>query len=239
MLRKIIRACSRAEDLAVTLLCLFVCLLGTYGLYDSYCVYRQANDESLLRFKPDYEGEQTDEKTIVGNMVAWLSIDDTEIDYPVMQGDDNDEYLQTDPYGEYSLAGSIFLDYRNSSDFTDDYSLIYGHHMEGGSMFGNLDHFTDEKYFKAHRTGEIYLNDVPYTLTFFAVLDSADATREELFSPTECGRQQVLDYIKEQASIYLQPEEMEQDKIVALSTCKYPDTVDRTVVVGMLHLSDG
>ena len=79
-------------------------------------------------------------------MVGWIVVDDTNIDYPVMQGYDNSQYLNLDPYGEYSLSGSIFLDSRNSSDFTDPYSIIYGHHMEYGKMFGAIDDYLDDQY---------------------------------------------------------------------------------------------
>ncbi|MBR1845920.1 MAG: class B sortase, partial [Oscillospiraceae bacterium] len=63
-----------------------------------------------------------------------------------MQGETNGKYLNTDPYGEYSLSGSIFLDSRNAGDFSDSYSLVYGHHMADGMMFGALDAFFDEGY---------------------------------------------------------------------------------------------
>ena len=78
---------------------------------------------------------------------------------PVMQGKDNYEYLNKDPYGEFSLSGSIFLDARNDLDFEDDYSLIYGHHMEKGAMFGALDDFQDRAYFDQRRSGTIVTDE--------------------------------------------------------------------------------
>ncbi|MCR5793722.1 MAG: class B sortase, partial [Solobacterium sp.] len=68
-----------------------------------------------------------------------LVIDDTGIDFPVMQGSDNTEYLTKDPDGNYSVCGSVFLDCRNSADLSDPYNLVYGHHMRGQYMFGALD----------------------------------------------------------------------------------------------------
>lgn len=55
-----------------------------------------------------------------------------------MQGEDNMEYLNKDPYGDYSLSGSIYMDSRNTSDMSDDYLLLYGHHMENDYMFGSI-----------------------------------------------------------------------------------------------------
>lgn len=98
-LRKLIRFLDQLEDLIVLIGCLFLFLIGLYGLYDSYLVYQDANDTSLLKNKPGYESEGA-EKTIQGNMAACLTLDDTKIDYPVMQGEDNTEYLNKNPYGE-------------------------------------------------------------------------------------------------------------------------------------------
>lgn len=78
-----------------------------------------------------------------------MTIDDTNIDYPVMQGEDNNEYLNKDPFGNYALSGSIFLDRRNNPEFKDYYSLIYGHHMEHGMMFGAIDEYLNEDYFNS------------------------------------------------------------------------------------------
>ena len=110
-------------------------------IYDSYMVYQQATDNSILKYKPGYETDDETNKKITGNMVAWLTIDDTNVDYPVMQGEDNNEYLNKDPFGDYALSGSIFLDSRNDPEFKDYYSLIYGHHMEHGMMFGAIDEY--------------------------------------------------------------------------------------------------
>ena len=63
------------------------------------------------------------------DVVGWITIFDTHISYPVVQGKDNQEYLNKDVFGKFSFSGSIFLDYRNACDFTDSYSIIYGHHM--------------------------------------------------------------------------------------------------------------
>ena len=118
---KLIRFINYLIDKTLFLICLVFFLLGSYGLYDSYMVYQHTTDNSILKYKPGYETDDADNKEIKENMVAWLTLDDTGVDYPVMQGDDNTEYLNKDPYGDYSLAGSIFLDSRNDPDFKDLY----------------------------------------------------------------------------------------------------------------------
>lgn len=229
ILRRVVRFLDRLTDTGLLVFFLLLFAMGSYALYDSALVYMDANDTSLLKYKPGYEKEEP-EKEIKGNKVAWITLDGTDIDYPVMQGNDNSEYLNKDPYGEYSLSGSIFLDSRNASDFSDSYSLIYGHHMEHGAMFGALDDFLDEDYFNAHRTGTLYVGDDVYRIQVFGVLECA-ATQEEIFAPTEIPLEDTAGYITQKA-LYLDEKAWDKDrKILALSTCKYPDTADRTVVL--------
>ena len=100
-----------------------------------------------------------------------------------MQGKTNAEYLNKDPYGEFSLSGSIFLDNRNDKTFSDPYSLLYGHHMEYGAMFGALDEYKDKSYFEAHRTGLLTVtNGDEYNIRFFAAC-KAQATEKVIFDP--------------------------------------------------------
>lgn len=94
-------------------------------------------------------------KGINPDIVAWLLIPETEISYPVVQGEDNQYYLKHTFRGEEHIAGSIFLDYRNQPDFSDSRSIIYGHNMKDGSMFHSLKEFQEDGYLEEH--GEIWL----------------------------------------------------------------------------------
>lgn len=234
-LKKIIRVLDWMEDTAVLLGYLSLFLVGLYALYDSYLVYQSANDTGILKYKPGYSQETAAEtKEIQGLMAAWLTMEDTNIDYPVMQGENNTEYLNKDPFGEYSLSGSIFLDSRNTPDFTDDYSLIYGHHMDGGLMFGALDEYLDEDYFDAHRAGTLTVGEESYDIRVFAVLET-EATNEAIFAPSETPASDTWRYI-EQHALYLDETAKDKDApLLALSTCKFPATAERTVVLGTLH----
>lgn len=230
--KMIIRLIDGLIDKSILLVCMVLFLLGSYGLYDSYMVYQQATDNSILKYKPGYETDDETDKKITGNMVAWLTIDDTNIDYPVMQGEDNNEYLNKDPFGDYSLAGSIFLDSRNNPEFDDYYSLVYGHHMEQGMMFGAIDEYLNEDYFNSHRTGSLVVGKKTYKIRIFSVLE-CEATEESIFAPTENSN--TLNYIKQHA-LFLDDTALPKDneKLLGLSTCKYPDTVDRTLIFGAL-----
>ena len=140
MNRKVIIFCDKLFDRLIVLVSLLFFLICAYAMYDAAMVYYNANDTSVLKYKPDLTNPEV-LKEISKDAIAWITVDDTKIDYPVMQGKNNNEYLNKDPFGKYSLSGSIFLDSRNSSDFSDPFSVLYGHHMDYGAMFGALDEF--------------------------------------------------------------------------------------------------
>ena len=98
----------------------------------------------LLAINPDVRG--------------WLTIDGTHVDYPIVQGEDDMEYVNKGVYGEFSLSGTVFLDSENTSDFSDCYNLLFGHHMANGAMFGDVVRFTDRTYFEKHQTGTTFLS---------------------------------------------------------------------------------
>lgn len=230
-LAQIFKFLDNSLDRIVTVVFLLFFLVGMYGLVDTYSVYNASQDKGTLKFKPD-AGELL-KPEITGN-VAWLTLDESTVDYPIMQGATNDEYLDKDPYGAYSLSGSIFLDYRNSPNFVDDYNLVYGHHMEKGLMFGCLDSWLDQEWFDSHRTGHITTANRIYDLNVFAVCENR-ASVDELFQPTEVDPAASFAFIKENAVII--DKSVEPTHVVALSTCKYPDTDDRTIVLCEMTLS--
>ena len=238
VIKRIVNVLDRVTDTGALVFFILMLLVGIYSIYDSYMLYKKATDDSILKYKPGYGSDEDDARNILPSMVAWLTINDTKIDYPIMQGKDNIEFLNKDPFGDYSLSGSIFLDFRNKKDFSDSYNLIYGHHMEGGGMFGVLDGYVMKKdYLKKHSKGSLIVGKKIYDLTLFAVLH-ADATDREIFSPADS--EDVLSYIIKNAEILDKNtlENKKTDKLIALSTCRYPDTTERTVVVGFLKIKN-
>lgn len=224
--RRVVRILDRIIDYALSLVFLVIMCIGAYIVYDTGWVYYHTEaDIAAYRFEkdnPEVAARLSDEA------IGWITIDDTKIDYPLMQGEDNSEYLNKNPYGEYALSGSIFLDSRNASDFTDEYSLIYGHHMANDMMFGALDHFKDEKYFNEHRSGTLTVGDKDYKLKLYAFM-TVDASEETIFDP-DCGAD-VITFVRQNATIFL---ERGEGRTIALSTCKSPFSTQRTVVFGVI-----
>ena len=217
-------------NLAGKIVCILVFLICAYAVYDGFLVYRAAGDESLLAYRPDEDGKMPEEGMLAG-AAAWLRIDGTPIDYPVMQGIDNAEYINKDPYGKYSISGSIFLDCRNRPDFTDDYSLVYGHHMEHDYMFGVLDRFLDRDFLKEHQTGTLFTRDRAFSIDFFAAME-APADEDRIFAPTEA--EYPYEYILKYAGARNDGVQY-GSRMIGLSTCSLPDTMDRVIVFGFLR----
>lgn len=229
---KIIGVLDRVLNLAVLAVVIVILLVSGYSLLDNWQVHRQASDDSLLIYKPVLDETANPAEAIaLEGQVGWLCIENTYIDYPLMQGKDNFEYLNKDPYGEFKLSGSIFLDSGNSGDLSDDFSMIYGHHMDHYNMFGSLDLFTTEAYYQNHRTGWIATGDGVFDVELFAVVWGM-GNDWEVFNPEGKTVEQVLEYIEPRAVIHSGYEP--GHRIVCLSTCAGESDLSRLLVFGML-----
>lgn len=225
------------------LLIVLLFLYGGYSLWDTAMIYRGAFvSGDLMKFKPA-SAEEADNPTlselqaINEDVRGWVTIDDTHIDHPVVQGETNMDYINKDVYGEFSLSGSIFLDSSNSPDFSDSYSLLYGHHMENGGMFGDIVEFVREDFFNAHTTGTLYAPGGTWNIELFACLE-VDAYDSMVFNPTaqeEGNAESLLEYIRENAVCYREIGAEPEDQIIGLSTCAEAETNGRVVIYGRLN----
>ena len=233
MLRKVLIFAHKSMDCMVAVISSLLFLICLYAMIDAYMVYEGANDSGILKFKPE-TGNTEILRELSEDAVAWLTVDDTKIDYPIMQGKNNREYLNKDPYGNFSLSGSIFLDSRNDKNFSDEYSMIYGHHMEYGAMFGSLDEYADKVFFNSHRTGTLTVTKGnKYKITFFASC-KAQANEKVIFDPPESDNQSLLAYLDKYALVYYPQEVDTNSKIIALSTCQSAENNERIIVFGTL-----
>lgn len=239
---KVARFGNQILSLIAFLLILLMLSYGGYSLWDSYMINQGAFlNSDLLKYKPVDTGNPEEESFTLDELLlinedtrGWITIDDTRIDYPVVQGETDMEYINTDVFGEFALSGSIFLSCLNKPDFTDSYNLIYGHHMDNGGMFGDVIEFTDETYFENHQTGTLYLTDRTYGISLFACME-VDAYDRLIYAPgEECSMQELLNYLKQTATHYRDIGVTINDQIVGLSTCVDAQTNGRVVVFGRL-----
>ena len=233
MNRKVIVFADKLFDKIVILASLLFCL---YAMYDAAMIYYNANDTSILKYKPGLDNPEI-LRELSEDAIAWITVDDTKIDYPVMQGRDNNEYLNKSPFGKYSLSGSIFLDARNKGDFSDKYNILYGHHMGYGAMFGALDRYKDEKFFNSHRTASlITVGGKLYKIRFFATI-MVEATDKVVFFPYHKNADALLKKLSQSAMIYDPPDKEDGLQLIALSTCQAADNIDRMVLFGVMKES--
>lgn len=111
------------------------------------------------------------------DIVAWIRSDapeNTGIDYPVLYSGENQKYLRKDLYGEAHIAGSIFLEGLNQPDFTDYYTIIYGHNMNDGSMFGGLKKYKEKGFWEENPYFTLYTEDAVYRYQIFACQEAAN-----------------------------------------------------------------
>jgi len=180
---RLARGGSRLLGFFAAILMLTMLAYGAFSLWNNWIVDHQAFGTDYLKFKPD-PLDTTNLKELEAlnpDVRGWLTIDGTHIDYPLVQGEFDYEYLNKDVYGKYVLSGSIFMSTTNAKDFSDPYTLVYGHHLDNGSMFGDIDKYMDEDFFDKNTTGTLYTTDSTYRIDLFACI-SADAYDQMVYS---------------------------------------------------------
>ena len=215
---------------------------GGYALYDNFYIQNQAfaSSRAMLEYKPVILEDE--EVPLAGSSLltsinkdyrAWVTLDDTNIDYPVVQGPNDLYYASHDIYKETSLTGSIYLAADSSADLSDNYNIIYGHHMDNEAMFGGLDRYKDADYFKTHRSGSLIGGEKIYDLNVFAVI-STDAYENIVYSTGNRDLSTIKEYVK-MHSIQLDAETMDAaEKILVFSTCASAQTNGRLVILAAM-----
>ena len=236
--RRTIKAISEVVNFAVLTAIVLLLAYAGYSLWDSQQIYRAAEKSNYAIYKPTAENEGKTFKELQAinpEVIAWLSVYGTNIDYPVTQGEDNQKYINTDAEGRHSLSGALFLDSNNRKDFSDFNNIVYGHHMEKQAMFGEIGSFTDKNMFDTHRYGNLYVDGKNYGIEFFAFVH-ADAYDSMVFSPNVEGeaRQAYLDGLLEKAKHKRAVPISTDDRIVLLSTCSSYSTNGRDILLGKI-----
>jgi sortase B len=175
-------------------------------------------------------------KALSADAAAWLICPDTVIDYPVMKAGDYDYYLRRLPDGKGNANGSLFTDYNNAEDFSDRLTVIYGHNMKSGKMFGSLTKYKEQAYYDAHpyfylytASGEKYRLDLVYGCVI-----GAGQWRERAFMFSE-NLDSFLNYAKGNTTFASPAAYTPEDRFVILSTCSYEFNDARYAVAGVLR----
>ncbi|MDO5701919.1 MAG: class B sortase [Lachnospiraceae bacterium] len=166
-------------------------------------------------------------------IAGWIYVDGVPgINYPVLKGEDNEYYLHHTFGGQYLFAGSIFEDYHNRSDFSDPNTIVYGHNMKDGSMFGKLKNLRDQAAYDADPYFWILTPSGNYRYHIFSVFTTrVDSDTYTLYSQNGPEFLKWEEKMKEQSEVKNDVPLSAHDKTVVLSTCT-SDSSMRCVVVG-------
>ena len=223
----------------ITILLILLIVFSIYKIGDKFYDYHKAGDiysDIKDSYKPldNDKNEYKSFSDINSDYRFWISVENTNIDYPVVQGKDNSFYLNKDVYKEVLSSGSIFLDYRN--DYTsDDNIIIYGHNMKNKTMFSALENFKDKNFFNENNKIIIQDYDNKYIYEVFSAY-FVDANFDYL-DVNFNDKDDFEEYINTVSSKSLTNSNIDvtsNDKIITLSTCSYEGSDTRTIVHGKL-----
>ena len=173
------------------------------------------------------------------DIIGWLNLPDTVINYPVTQADDNEYYLHHLYDGTYNKVGCLFADYENKADFSDRNTIIYGHNMRDGSMFAVLNEYDEQSYFDTHKQMYLVTPEGGYLCEIFAAFvakpsESGSDTSPWRLSWKDDGAYTTwLTAMAERSVVETDVTVTSSDKVLTLSTCT-PGGASRFIVMAKL-----
>ncbi len=190
-----------------------------------------------IPLKVDFEKLRETNSDVVG----WIYCEDTAINYPILQGSDNDYYLRRNLNQEHQTAGSIFMESTNHPGFADSNTIIYGHHMKNGSMFACLDEWADQAFYETHPVMWLLTPEQDYQILLFAGYTTPATSDTYITFDGPCQElEEYLDRCLKQSDFQadfdiLGETALDPDgRYVVLSTCAYNFKDARYVLHGKL-----
>ena len=247
------------EKIRIILCCIFLAI-AIYAAYNiikiqseykkSVDAYKKLDNYTMEQMTSETSGESEEEpgkekpypevdfaglKSVNSDVIGWIYVPDTEINYPIVHTSDNDYYLDHLVDRTQNPAGAIFLDTRNPSDFSDLHSIIYGHHMKNGSMFAALKGYKKQDFFDGHKTGYLITQDAAYSIDFFAGhVANVEENAWQLDFDDAADFDNWIKSLKEVSAFKSDIEPQYGDRIFTLSTCSYEFDDARFVLSGKL-----
>lgn len=170
-------------------------------------------------------------KEINNDIVGWIYIENTSVNYPVVQASDNNYYLYRLINGETNNSGSIFMDCRNNASLTDRNTIIYGHSMKNGTMFAPLINYRNQNFYENHKNVYCCTPERNYKIELFAGLTIDDDSFIYNLSYLD---ENTIEYLKGKSDFKTNVDVTNEDKIITLSTCAYEYQNARYILMGVL-----
>lgn len=169
------------------------------------------------------------------DIVGWLYCADSIINYPVVQGDDNDYYLHHLLDESENSSGTLFVDFRNAEDFSDWHTIIYGHNMRNDTMFGTLTEYSSQEYYDAHPV--MYLLTPMQNYKIELVAGYVTSFNSEIYGIKNCieERNTLLQTALDKSDFKSAADINDDDQLITLSTCSYEYENARYVLIGVLR----
>lgn len=243
------RSSNIKKIMLVTIIIVFAIILITsiYFLMKDFLAYKESNDESKGLQQEVIIKEENEEKVeieweklekINKDIIGWIKIAGTHINYPILQDNSKLQYLNKSFNGKYNVNGSIFT--LNEKPFQESETIIYGHNMKSKIMFSELDKYMKEDFFYKHSSFEIYTRGQNYRATVFSCYSTNVYQEEKQVKSLEFDEK--VEYYKKRSK-YSMENIGKVKKIVKLSTCSYLDshtmpTSERYYIVAKLEEID-
>lgn len=231
------------KKIKIILLVILICLF-CFSVYKIYSVKQEILDSEQIKqdlielIEIPEETNETEDfnidfsslQNINSDVIGWILIEGTQINYPIVQGKNNNYYLNHSFDKKWNSLGSIFADYRSSNNFTDFNTFIYGHHTKNGSMFGELYKYMDESFFDEHPSFMIYTPYGNYKAEIFSAY--YDNTNSDSYNQNFASFEEFKNYLKvvKEKSNYDTNVEIDylKDKIITLYSCSHESNRQKT-----------
>jgi sortase B len=175
-------------------------------------------------------------RAVNSDVVGWITIPDTEISYPLVQGTDDQYYLKHTWNRSASAVGAIFLESESGSDLTDFNTIVYGHRMNNGSMFASLKYFKNQDYWQEHPSVYIFDGNDCYRYDIFAAYEVSTAgDTYRLGFSGDAAKQSYIDYCLGKSLIDTGVTPTVDARILTLSTCTGNGHANRWVVQACIN----
>jgi sortase B len=228
--------------LLVLTICLCVFVYSGYQLLNIYLEYQHI-DNSYADLREEYivkeeKGFVIDWDALLKrnpDVIAWVKIPDTNIDYPILKGKTNDTYLRHDIDGNYLIAGCIFVDAGHPAPFQEPNTIMYGHNMKNDSMFSDLKEYLEPSFVTEHPYVYVYFPD--NTVNKYKIVSTHDVdARSDIYT---VNLPDLTNYypLVEEGNVLDVPYEQNQAPMITLSTCKTysVEAMSRVVVHAVLE----
>ena len=224
---------KKVINIVLTVLILF----SLYKVATKIVAYRESKNtyEKIQEVKNNINNFSEELIKINEDYRMWIEVPNTNIDYPVVQGKDNDFYLNHDFNKKESSSGAIFIDYKNNIE-KDKNIIIYGHNMRNKSMFQNLMKFKDKAFWKENSKIILTIGGKRYLYKIFSsYISNAKDLDLKINFKSEDEYLKYIDSIKKKSIFHRDIDIKSNYRIITLSTCSYEEDNNRMIIHGILE----